>query len=60
VVSVNADKWPVDFKANREHMLSYEAIVIADADHFLMMTRPEEFNDALEKAIGMILWEAGK
>jgi len=60
VVSVNADKWPVDFKANREHMLSYEAIVIADADHFLMMTRPEEFNDALERAIGMILWEAGK
>lgn len=60
VVSVNADKWPVDFKANREHMLSYEAIVIADADHFLMMTRSEEFNDALERAIGMILWEAGK
>lgn len=60
VVSVNADKWPVDFKANREHMLSYEAIVIADADHFLMMTRPEEFNDALERAIGIILWEAGK
>jgi len=60
VVSVNADKWPVDFKANREHMLSYEAIVIADADHFLMMTRPEEFNEALERAIGMILWEAGK
>lgn len=60
VVSVKSDKWPIDFKANREHMLSYEAIVIADADHFLMMTRPEEFNDALEKAIGMILWEAGK
>ncbi|HON33961.1 MAG: alpha/beta hydrolase [Thermovirgaceae bacterium] len=60
VVSVKSDKWPVDFKANREHMLSYEAIVIADADHFLMMTRPEEFNEALEKAIGMILWEAGK
>ena len=60
VVSVKSDKWPIDFKANREHMLSYEAIVSADADHFLMMTRPEEFNDALEKAIGMILWEAGK
>lgn len=60
VVTVNADKWPIDFDANRRHMLSYEAIVIPDSDHFLMIDKPDEFNDALEKAVEMVLWEAGK
>ncbi len=51
VVTVNADLWPIDYKANRRHMLSFDAIVLKGADHFLMMNRPEEFNRALEKAI---------
>lgn len=54
VVTVNGDKWPVNYEANRRHMKSYEAIILAKADHFLMMDRPEEFNKALEKAIKMI------
>lgn len=54
VVTVNADLWPVNYEANRRHMLSYDAIVLEDADHFLMMNRPDEFNKALEKAIGML------
>ena len=54
VMTVNADMWPIDYEANRRHMLSYDAIVLKDADHFLMMNRPEEFNKALEKAIGTI------
>jgi pimeloyl-ACP methyl ester carboxylesterase len=36
-------------------MLSFDAVVIKGADHFLMLTRHEEFNRALEKAIHMIL-----
>ena len=55
VVTVNGDLWPINYEANRRHMLSYEAIVLKGADHFLMMDRPEEFNPALEKAIRMIL-----
>ncbi len=51
VVTVNGDLWPIDYEANRRHMVSYEAIVLKGADHFLMMNRPEEFNGALEKAI---------
>jgi pimeloyl-ACP methyl ester carboxylesterase len=51
VMTVNADLWPIDYEANRRHMLSYDAIVLQGADHFLMMDRPEEFNLALEKAI---------
>ena len=55
VVSVNSDMWPVDYEANRRHMTFYEAIILKDADHFLMLDRPKEFNQALEKAIRMIL-----
>ena len=60
VVSVNGDLWPVNYEANRRHMLSYDAIVIPKADHFLMMNRPEEFNRALEKAIRIVLDKTDK
>lgn len=60
VVSVNGDLWPVNYEANRRHMLSYDAIVIPKADHFLMMNRPEEFNRALVKAIQIVLDKTDK
>lgn len=58
VVSVNGDLWPINFETNRKHMLSYDAIVLKNADHFLMINRSEEFNQALEKAITLILGKA--
>jgi len=54
VVTVNGDLWPINFEANRRHMVSFEAIVLKGADHFLMMDRPATFNPALEKAIRML------
>jgi len=54
VVTVNGDMWPVDYEANRRHMASFDAIVLKEADHFLMMDRPDDFNSALDKAIRMI------
>lgn len=60
VITVNGDLWPVNYEANRRHMFSFEAIVLKDADHFLMMDRPEEFNRALEKAIYTILKKSVK
>ena len=51
VISVNGDLWPVNYEANRRHMFSYDAIVLKDSDHFLMMNRSEAFNSALEKTI---------
>lgn len=51
VFAVNGDMWPIDYEANRRHMLSFDAVVLKGADHFLMMDRSEEFNRALEKAI---------
>jgi pimeloyl-ACP methyl ester carboxylesterase len=55
VVSVNCDMWPVNYEANRRHMSFFEAIILKGADHFLMLDRPKEFNQALEKAILKIL-----
>jgi pimeloyl-ACP methyl ester carboxylesterase len=55
VVTVNGDLWPINYEANRRHMSSFEAIVLKESDHFLMMDRAEEFNMALEKAINTIL-----
>ncbi len=54
VITVNGDLWPINYEANRRHMFSYDAIVLKDADHFLMMDRPDDFNSALEKAIQML------
>jgi pimeloyl-ACP methyl ester carboxylesterase len=53
VITVNADLWPINYEANRRHMVSFNAIVLKNADHFLMMDRSDEFNKALEKAIDM-------
>lgn len=60
VITVNGDMWPINHEANRRHMLSFDAIVLKDADHFLMMARPEDFNRALEKAIDTILREPAR
>ena len=54
VVSVICDMWPVNYEANRRHMSFFEAIILKGADHFLMLDRPKEFNQALEKAILII------
>jgi pimeloyl-ACP methyl ester carboxylesterase len=51
VMTINGDLSPINYEANRRHMLSYDAIILKKADHFLMMNRSKEFNRALEKAI---------
>jgi len=51
VITVNGNLWPINYETNRRHMFSFNAIVLKDADHFLMMDRPIDFNKALEKAI---------
>ncbi|MFH2043601.1 MAG: alpha/beta hydrolase [Pseudomonadota bacterium] len=55
VVTVKGDLWPVNYEANRRHMFSFDTIVLKEADHFLMMDRVKDFNNALEKAIDKIL-----
>ncbi|HBH49270.1 MAG TPA: alpha/beta hydrolase [Bacteroidales bacterium] len=60
VMAVHGDMWPIDFEGNRRHMHSFDAIVIKEADHFLMLNKPEEFNKALRQAIEEILKIAKK
>jgi len=54
VITVNGDLWPINYEANRRHMFSFDVIVLKEADHFLMMNRPAEFNKALEQAINKL------
>ncbi|MFC1837982.1 alpha/beta fold hydrolase [Thermodesulfobacteriota bacterium] len=51
VITINGDLEPINAETNRKHMLSFEAVVIKEAGHFLMMARPAEFNKELHKAI---------
>ena len=60
VITVNGDLWPINYAANRRHMFSFDAIVLKDADHFLMINRPDEFNRALEEAIDKVLEKPAK
>lgn len=55
VICVNGDLWPVNYEANRRHMSSFEAIILKKADHFLMMSRPDDFNQALKQAVLKLL-----
>lgn len=51
VITINGDLEPINYEANRKHMLSFDAVVVKEAGHFLMMDRPVEFNKELENAI---------
>jgi len=59
VITVNTGLWPINYEANRRHMLSYNATILNKTDHFLMMDHPQEFNKALEKAILMLSKDDG-
>jgi len=60
VMAVNGDMWPTDLEANRRHMSSFEAIVVKNSDHFLMINRSDEFNKALKQAIKSIVEDVKK
>jgi pimeloyl-ACP methyl ester carboxylesterase len=55
IIAVNGDMWPTNLEANRRHMSFFEAIVVKNSDHFLMMNRSDEFNKALKQAIKSIV-----
>jgi len=60
VVCVSGDLWPINAEANRRHMQSFEAVVLPNADHFLMLDRPYVFNQGLEQAVHTILRKAAQ
>jgi pimeloyl-ACP methyl ester carboxylesterase len=55
VRTINADLWPTDIEANRRHIEDFEATIMENTDHFLMMNQPERFNSRLADTIKEIL-----
>ncbi len=55
IYCVNGEIWPINYEANRRHMQSFDATVLKGAGHFLMLARPNDFNEALDKTIIKIL-----
>ena len=51
IVAINADLWPTNVEGNRQHMESFEAVIIEGTDHFLHMAEAEDFNRALERVL---------
>ena len=52
VRSLNADKWPTEVEINQKYNEEYDAVIIPETGHFLMMDASDEFNEALAHVIG--------
>jgi pimeloyl-ACP methyl ester carboxylesterase len=48
---INADRWPTDLAAARQHKPDLQLAVIPGLGHFLMLEDPAEFNRLLERAL---------
>jgi pimeloyl-ACP methyl ester carboxylesterase len=48
---INADGFPTAVETNRNYSDDYDAIIIKNVGHFLMMEKPEEFNRQLRAVL---------
>lgn len=48
---INADGFPTQVESNRKYSDDYDAIIMKEAGHFLMMERPAEFNQHLQTVL---------
>jgi pimeloyl-ACP methyl ester carboxylesterase len=55
IVAINGDLFPTEIEANREHIHSFDAVIMEGTDHFLHMALPDAFNQALEAVIAVML-----
>ncbi len=57
VYVINADSWqPTDIKSNRLNINShFEATIMKNSGHFIMLTKPTEFNKHLERTVKKII-----
>ena len=54
IYSINADLWPTDIEANQAIHTDYEAVIVDEVGHFLMMEDPAAFNAHLVGVIAEI------
>ncbi len=59
VRAINAAMQPTRIDANRRYCPQFDAVIVPNAGHFLMLERPEEFNAALVGQIDEILSAGG-
>lgn len=53
--AINGDKYPTNVEANRRHAPQYGLTVMKGVGHYLMLERPEEFNQLLRETVGNML-----
>lgn len=53
--AVAADKFPTNLATNRRHMPGYEATIVPNTGHYLMLEDPARFGEALDHALEQVL-----
>lgn len=48
---LSCDKWPTNVEANRKYQPNFDGMVMEGVGHFLMMEKPEEFNELLKQLV---------
>ena len=54
IVAVNADKFPTNLSAARKAAPQFDAVIVKGTGHYLMLEKPDEFNRALDEALGRV------
>lgn len=60
IMAINSDLWPTNIEGNRQHMHSFEAMILEGTDHFLHMVEPDAFNRKLKLAIRKVAKSGGQ
>jgi pimeloyl-ACP methyl ester carboxylesterase len=55
IVSINCDMYPVSVEENKNFVKDYEVKLMKGVGHFLMMEKPEEFNELLLESANKLL-----
>lgn len=55
LISINCDMYPVSIEENKKYIKDYEVKFMKGVGHFLMLERPDEFNDLLKESIAELL-----
>lgn len=55
LISINCDMYPVSVEENGKHVKDYEVKFMKGVGHFLMIERPDEFNELLSGSVSSLI-----
>lgn len=55
LISINCDMYPVSVEENRKYVKDYEVKFMKGVGHFLMIERPDEFNQLLSGSVSSLI-----